>query len=110
MQSLAQRIASLSPEKRKLFLQQLKQQRAGSLFQFGEHKERPGFLPLSFAQQRLWFLEQLEPGSSAYTIPISVRLVGSLNINAFEKALCEVLRRHESFALPSPQWMESLSR
>ena len=52
-------------------------------------------LPLSFAQQRLWFLDQLEPGSSFYNIPAAVRLRGVLNVEALERTLSEVVRRHE---------------
>jgi amino acid adenylation domain-containing protein len=52
-------------------------------------------LPLSYAQQRLWFLEQLEPNTPLYNLPAAVRLTGSLHIAAFEKAIREVLRRHE---------------
>jgi len=53
-------------------------------------------LPLSFAQQRLWFLEQLETNSTAYNIPAAVRLTGSLNIAALEQSLNEIVRRHEA--------------
>jgi len=53
-------------------------------------------LPLSFAQQRLWFLDQLEPGSALYNIPISYRLRGLLNITALEESLNEIVRRHEA--------------
>ncbi|HVI72968.1 MAG TPA: condensation domain-containing protein, partial [Pyrinomonadaceae bacterium] len=56
---------------------------------------RGGELPLSFAQQRLWFLDQLEPGTIAYNMPMAVRLVGPLQIDALERALNEVIRRHE---------------
>ena len=56
---------------------------------------RDADLPLSFAHQRLWFLDQLEPGSSAYNIPETVRLHGVLNIEALEQTLSEVVRRHE---------------
>ena len=53
-------------------------------------------LPLSFAQQRLWFLDQLEPNSSFYNLPESVRLRGSINIPLLEQSLNEIVRRHES--------------
>jgi amino acid adenylation domain-containing protein/FkbH-like protein len=53
-------------------------------------------LPLSFAQQRLWFLDQLEPGSSFYHIPAAVRLRGTLDLTALEQSFSEVIRRHEA--------------
>ena len=52
-------------------------------------------LPLSFAQQRLWFLAQLEDNSSAYNWPASFRLQGNLNTSALEQSLTEIVRRHE---------------
>ena len=57
---------------------------------------REGSLPLSFAQERMWFLYQLAPESSAYNIPVSVRLIGPLNKEAFAHSLQELVRRHES--------------
>ncbi|HYN19809.1 MAG TPA: amino acid adenylation domain-containing protein [Thermoanaerobaculia bacterium] len=56
---------------------------------------RSGALPVSFAQQRLWFLDQLEPGSAAYNIPAALRIRGSLDVHAMERTLNEVERRHE---------------
>ncbi len=53
-------------------------------------------LPLSFAQQRLWFIDQLEPGNPAYNIPGAFRLRGSLRVDALEAALGEIVRRHET--------------
>ncbi|HEU4836698.1 MAG TPA: condensation domain-containing protein, partial [Pyrinomonadaceae bacterium] len=57
--------------------------------------ERSGKLPLSFAQQRLWFIDQLEPESAAYNIPAAVRLRGKLNVEALQRSFAEVVRRHE---------------
>jgi acyl carrier protein len=56
---------------------------------------RDGELPLSFAQQRLWFLDQMGPGLSAYNMPGAIRLSGQLNVSALERSLEEVVRRHE---------------
>lgn len=52
-------------------------------------------LPLSFAQQRLWFLEQLDPGGASYTIPTAFRLSGDLDVNALRRSITEIVRRHE---------------
>ena len=51
---------------------------------------------LSFSQQRLWFLEQLDPGNPAYNFPIATRFKGQLNIAALEQAIAALLQRHES--------------
>jgi amino acid adenylation domain-containing protein len=59
-------------------------------------------LPLSFAQQRLWFLEQLEPGSAAYNMPAALRLSGPLDASALERAVGEIIRRHESLRTTFP--------
>ncbi len=57
---------------------------------------REGQLPPSFAQLRLWFLDQLEPNSSVYNIPEAWLLTGPLNVTAVEKSFNEVIRRHEA--------------
>ncbi len=57
---------------------------------------RDGKLPLSFAQQRLWFLEQLEPGTPFYNIPETYRISGELDTDALEKAINKVIERHET--------------
>ena len=53
-------------------------------------------LPLSFTQERLWFLDRLAPGSAAYNIPFALRLRGSLNVRALEQSIGEIVRRHEA--------------
>ncbi len=58
--------------------------------------DRSGPLPLSYAQQRLWFLDQLEPDSPLYNIPVVVRLNGRLDTIALERGFGELIRRHES--------------
>ncbi|HSS75467.1 MAG TPA: amino acid adenylation domain-containing protein, partial [Thermoanaerobaculia bacterium] len=52
-------------------------------------------LPLSFAQERLWFLDQLTPGSPVYNVPVAFALRGPLNLPALEHAFAQVVRRHE---------------
>ncbi|MEU8531428.1 condensation domain-containing protein, partial [Streptomyces sp. NPDC048629] len=56
---------------------------------------RDGELPLSFAQQRLWFLDQLNPGSTEYNVPLLVRWPGDLDVAALTAALGAVVKRHE---------------
>jgi thioesterase domain-containing protein/acyl carrier protein len=51
--------------------------------------------PLSLAQQRLWFLDQLYPGNPAYNVPLGLRLRGNLNQGALELSLTELIQRHE---------------
>jgi acyl carrier protein len=55
-------------------------------------KER---LPLSFAQQRLWFIDQWDPGSPVYNIPGAIRLEGRLDLQALERVMNEIFRRHD---------------
>ncbi|MEG4442150.1 condensation domain-containing protein, partial [Microcoleus sp. AT9_B5] len=57
---------------------------------------RDGNLPLSFAQQRLWFLDQLVPNNPFYNVPAALRLTGSLNFSALQQTFNEIVRRHEA--------------
>ncbi|BAY66478.1 amino acid adenylation domain-containing protein [Calothrix brevissima NIES-22] len=57
---------------------------------------REGKLPLSLAQQRLWFLDQLEPNSPFYNLPTAVRLQGQLNVTVLEQSFREIIHRHEA--------------
>ena len=69
--------------------------------------------PLSFAQQRLWFLDQLEPNSSAYNLGGAYRLTGQLNVTALEQSLNEIVSRHEalrtSFAVKDGQPVQQIA-
>jgi amino acid adenylation domain-containing protein len=53
-------------------------------------------LPLSFAQERLWFIDRLEPGNPVYNMPFPLRMRGVLDVASLERALGEVIRRHDS--------------
>nr|AGS49327.1 long-chain-fatty-acid--CoA ligase [uncultured bacterium esnapd2] len=59
-------------------------------------RPRPDRLPLSFAQQRLWFLDKLEDGAATYNTPVALRLSGDLNVAALRQAIEDVVLRHES--------------
>jgi HAD superfamily phosphatase (TIGR01681 family) len=57
---------------------------------------RTGAVPVSYAQQRLWFIDQLEPGNPIYNIPQMIRLRGKLNVEALENSLNTIIQRHEA--------------
>lgn len=61
-----------------------------------KRRKDPGACLLSFAQERIWTFEQLEPGTPAYNIPMGVRLKGRLDVAALEQSLNEIVRRHEA--------------
>ncbi|MEM6398884.1 MAG: amino acid adenylation domain-containing protein [Cyanobacteria bacterium P01_D01_bin.116] len=92
-----QRISALSPEKHQLLLQWLKQNKTDTFLKtqiICQSRESNSF-PLSFAQQRLWFIDQLQPGNPAYNIHLPMRLIGRLNLVALEQTLNEIVKRHE---------------
>ena len=64
---------------------------------------REDVLPLSFAQQRLWFLDQLVPENIAYNVADALRLRGGLNVAALEQSINEIMRRHEAVRTTFPE-------
>ena len=95
---LSSRLAELTPEKRAILFQQLQKQRERSPEAPGiprQRRARESF-PLSFAQQRLWFLNNFEPESPEYNIPQAFRIEGHLDPEVMQRALREVVRRHET--------------
>ena len=92
MNDLLKQLENLSPEKRELVLQKLKKQQQTPLLN-PVSREKP--LALSFAQQRLWFIDQLEGENCVYNVPFFWQISGCLNISALEKAILEIVQRHE---------------
>ena len=98
MKDISQRLANLSPAKRALLEQQL-HKKALQTKQENSISRRKSYqdAPLSFSQQRMWLLDQFEPGNPAYNRPTNISLTGTLNVPVLEKSLNEIIRRHEIF-------------
>ena len=96
-ESLKKRIAGLSSERRKLLskLFEGEKRSASSLPQIPQREESDAF-PLSYAQQRLWFLDQLAPGNTFYNVFGNIRLTVPINVEVLERTFNEVVRRHEA--------------
>ncbi len=69
---------------------------AGPCFQAWNPQARPRTYPLSFAQQRMWFLRQLEPESCALNVPFGLRISGKLDVTALQGSLNDLVARHEA--------------
>ncbi|TMC21726.1 MAG: amino acid adenylation domain-containing protein [Chloroflexi bacterium] len=117
MSELAKRIAELTPEKRKLLAQKLQKKLLSQQLQGDEvalaqkdqilPQQREGnVFPLSFAQRRLWFLQQLEPQSAFYNMPAALRLAGRLCVDALERSLTTIVQRHEVLRTTFPTQQE----
>src|SRR5215213_4226069 len=91
------RLSQLSAAKRALLEKRLRRRmdEAAAVRAIGRRDASESAPPLSFAQQRLWFIDQLQPDSSAYNMPAALRLTGPLKVDALERCLDEVVRRHE---------------
>jgi len=89
------RLAGLSPEKRRLLQRRLAERRRASA-PWAIERSGESCAPLSFAQRRLWFLEQLAPGSPVYNNPSAIDGAGPLEVETLERAFAAVMRRHES--------------
>jgi hypothetical protein len=96
-QEFLKEIANLSPEQRKLFERRLQERGLKRpQVQAISRRQTSDPLPLSFAQQRLWFIQQLDPSNSSYNVPSALRLRGRLNVAVLERTLNEIVRRHET--------------
>ncbi|MDZ7268843.1 MAG: amino acid adenylation domain-containing protein [candidate division KSB1 bacterium] len=94
--ALAAQIAGLPPEKRQLLEKLFAQQGVNfSALAPIPRRHKTDVLPLSFSQQRLWFLDQLNPGSAFYNIAYAIHLQGGLDTAALSASLNEIIRRHE---------------
>ena len=94
---LNEHIANLSPAKRALLELKLRKKAAKATDRISiPHRSRHSPAPLSFGQQRIWFLSQLEPDSSAYNLPFARHISGELDVAGLEWAFGEIVRRHES--------------
>ncbi|MDR6232870.1 amino acid adenylation domain-containing protein/non-ribosomal peptide synthase protein (TIGR01720 family) [Pseudomonas psychrotolerans] len=97
MQKLIESVGALSPKERKALAVLLKQ-KGINLFSIAPIFQRDAAEPLlpSYAQQRQWFLWQLEPASAAYNLPKALRLRGRLDVDALRRSLATLVERHES--------------
>src|SRR5438874_1115852 len=97
MGQLSERLAALSPQQKSKLFKKLKKRHDDTNRKRILPRERNGeSFRLSFAQQRLWFLQWLEPSNVAYNLSVPLRLSGALHVSALERSLNEIARRHET--------------
>src|SRR5688572_25739971 len=97
MSSFSERIAGLSPKKQELLARVLEQEQLDySRVVIGPRKQDSPYAPLSFAQERLWVLDQLHPNRAIYNVPDAHFLKERVDIDALQRSLGEIVRRHES--------------
>jgi amino acid adenylation domain-containing protein/non-ribosomal peptide synthase protein (TIGR01720 family) len=102
---LADRLAALSPAQQALINLRLKKKSAGEAATTIPKRKQQNHCPLSLDQERLWFIQQLDPSSAAYNIYTAVRFHGTVKAPVLTRALNEIVQRHEimrtSFAAPN---------
>ena len=97
MSSFSERIAGLSPKKQELLARVLEQEQLDfSRVVISPRKQDSPYAPLSFAQERLWVLDQLDPNRPIYNVPDAHYLKEKFDIDALQRSLTEIVRRHES--------------
>ncbi|ROL65831.1 non-ribosomal peptide synthetase, partial [Pseudomonas chlororaphis] len=106
---IAQRFATLAADKQKIYWQKMLQENVSPanlpIPSVQAHFAR---LPLSYAQERQWFLWQLDPNSAAYNVPLALRLTGPLNLSALEQSFNGLVARHETLRTAFEQSDEGL--
>jgi hypothetical protein len=97
MDDLTKRVATLSPAKRALLERRLEGRNGGATRQ-PVLAARTGHEPAraSFAQERLWFLQQLDPQSVTYNVPRTIRIRGNLDLKVLQRSLDEIVARHDA--------------
>ena len=96
MNDINQRIRQLSPAKRRLLEQKLKQKNSNPHQDRRiSQKTKTATSPLSFSQTRMWLLDRLKPGDPTYNRPSNIQISGRLNVEVLEKSLNEIIRRHD---------------
>src|SRR5687768_4593334 len=97
MDQLSERLARLSPEQLAALMQRVRgKDAAGAPAVSIPRRTEAGPCPLSFAQQRLWFVQQLDPDDTSYNAVAATRLEGELDAAALRSALDAVVERHEA--------------
>ncbi len=96
MVDVPKKAADLSPEQRDRLFRHLREGRQAPRPGIPVREDRNAPVPLSFAQQRLWFMDQLIPGTAFYNIPVAVRIDGPLDVSALRAALGALASRHET--------------
>lgn len=106
-EQLSERAVALSADKRALLSQRLRGRAAGTTVRPRPPGTEP---PPSSGQERLWFMEQLAPGNTAYTIPLAMRLTGELDAVLLQEALTALTARHEALRMRLPTTQDGRPR